>query len=52
MVKKLICLIWGHKTVHKAYTGETLPVTGKLGNAYKVALYRYERTSYCTRCGK
>lgn len=52
MIKKTICFIWGHKTVHKAYTGEKLSVVGVFGNTYDRSLYRYEKTPYCIRCGK
>lgn len=51
MIKKLICFIWGHKTVHKAYTGQVLSVVGVLGNRYDISLYRYEKTTFCIRCG-
>ena len=33
MITKLICLIWGHETVHKKFTGEKLRVVGALGNS-------------------
>jgi len=51
MIKKLICFIWGHSTVHKAYTGEKMNVVGALGNSYTISLYKYETTPFCTRCG-
>lgn len=52
MIKYLICRIWGHKTVHKAYTGETIDCVGPMGNKYTRSLYKFQRTNYCTRCGK
>jgi len=52
MIKWMICLLWGHKTVHKAYTGEKMKVTRILGNSHDVPLYRYEKTDFCIRCGK
>ena len=52
MLKWLICLLWGHKTVHKAYTGEKIRVRGVGGNEYDISLYKHHRTNYCTRCGK
>ena len=52
MLKKIICFVWVHKTVHKAYTGEKLSLIRRLGNTYEAALYRYERTGFCIRCGK
>jgi len=52
MIKKLICSIWGHKTIHKAYTGEKISVLGMLGYRYDIALYRFKKTDFCTRCGE
>ena len=52
MIKYLICLFWGHKTVHKAFTGEKINCVGVLGNKHIRCLYKFQRTDYCTRCGK
>lgn len=52
MIKYLICLIWGHKTVHKAFTGKKIDCIGLAGNEYTKSLYKFQRTKYCTRCGK
>lgn len=52
MIKKLICFFWGHKIVHKAYTGKIINCVGLAGNEYTRSLYRFEKTDYCTRCGK
>jgi hypothetical protein len=52
MIKKLICYLWGHKTVHKAYTGQKVNCVGLMGNKYTISLYKFERTNFCTRCGK
>ena len=52
MIKEIICLLWGHKTVHKAYTGEKLTLIGRLGNTYELPVYRYEVSNFCTRCGR
>ena len=52
MLIYLICLLWGHKTVHKATTGAfdtTNPLTGL---PQKGHYYRFTRTLFCTRCGK
>ena len=52
MIKHLICWLWGHKTVHKAYTGETMPHHDMLLNqVIQAPLYKWERTKFCTRCG-
>jgi hypothetical protein len=52
MIKKLICFLWGCKTVHRGYTGETIGVDDFLTGARQSLLYRWERTPFCTRCGK
>lgn len=52
MIKKLICRIWGHKTVHKAYTGEKVSVLGALGYRYDISLFRYQKTDFCIWCGE
>ena len=52
MIKKLLCWLWGHKTVVKAYTGETMIADGAFDRDVKHPLYRWERSKFCTRCGK
>jgi len=52
MLKKVLCFLLGHKTVHKAYTGEKMCCVGVLGNEYDILMFHYNRTSFCTRCGK
>ena len=53
MIKKLICWIWGHKTVHKVVTGHTMEVTQPMtGMLNTVPLFKYERTPFCPRCGE
>jgi len=51
MIKKFLCRLWGHKTVHKAFTGETIDCIGVLGNVYTQSLYKFQKTDYCIRCG-
>lgn len=51
MIKALICLVWGHKTVVKAYTGETYETCSYGGNPLSVSLYKWERQRFCLRCG-
>jgi ribosomal protein L33 len=49
----LICHLWNHKTMHKAYTGETIMYTDRITNTLiKVPLHKWERMPYCTRCGQ
>lgn len=53
MIKKFICFIWGHKVVHKAFTGNTMPSINKLtGQKEDILLYKWEKSKFCTRCGK
>ena len=53
MIKWLICHLWGHKTVHRAVSGNTMRVSNRLSSGMEtVPLYVFLRTSYCTRCGK
>ena len=53
MLKKLICWLWGHKTVHKVVTGNTMEVTEPMTGLLKtVVLCKWERTPFCTRCGR
>ena len=52
MGKRLICWLWGHDTVRKAYTGQMLDTVGQLGNRYTVSLYKWEKSKFCLRCGK
>ena len=42
----------GHKTVHKAYTGQIIKATNPAGFEHNMLMYKYHRTNYCTRCGK
>lgn len=51
MIKRLICWLWGHNFVVKAYTGETMEVTNGLGTALTASLYRFERQPFCVLCG-
>jgi hypothetical protein len=52
MIKWLICRLWGHQTMAKAYTGETYQVTSYAGIQHTSALYRWERQRFCCRCGR
>jgi len=53
MIKKLICWLWGHKTIHKAVTGNTMEITQSMtGMLNTVPIFKYERTTFCTRCGE
>jgi len=52
MIQKLRCWLFGHKTVVKAYTGETVVADGTFDRDVKHLLYRWERSKFCLRCGK
>jgi len=52
MIKKLICFLWGHKTVVKAYTGNTIPSYNALGMSAPSMAYTLKRLPYCKRCGR
>jgi hypothetical protein len=51
MFKNLICFLFGHKLMAKAYTGNSMSVVGLLGNEYTVSFYRWEPQKFCLRCG-
>lgn len=51
MIKKLLCLVWGHETVVKAFTGQTYQTASYIGNPLSVSLYKWERQRFCLRCG-
>jgi len=52
MIKKFICLIFGHKFMAKAYTGTSQRVIGVVGNEFTVSHYRWISLEQCPRCGK
>lgn len=52
MIRWLLCKVFGHKIVLKAYTGQTMLATNYLGQTLTVSLYKWERQKFCTRCGK
>jgi len=52
MIKWLICVLWGHKTTAKAYTGQTMDARSYAGLDQKVSLYKWHRSEHCLRCGK
>ena len=52
MIKKLICLIWGHKFMVKAYTGQQYEVINRLTGCPEIGnYYKWERQKFCLRCG-
>ena len=51
MIQKFLCWFFGHKTVLKAYTGQTLTADTTFEKDVKHPLYKYERSKFCIRCG-
>ena len=51
MIKKLICLLWGHRTVVRAYTGEKISSSNGVCES-DTLLYIWKRMDFCLRCGK
>jgi len=52
MIQKLLCWIWGHKIVVKAYTGDQIPTENAFGMEIQSSGYVWKRMPYCLRCGK
>ena len=51
MIQRFLCWLFGHKTVHKAFTGQVLVADGAFDRNVKHPLYKYEKTKFCVRCG-
>lgn len=52
MLKSFLCWLFGHKTVYKAYTGQTATVDGVFDRGLIVPVFTWERAKFCLRCGK
>lgn len=52
MIKKLICLIWGHKVWHKTYSGKTIRRITLSGCEVDSLLYSMQYNTICPRCSK
>lgn len=52
MIKRLICWLWGHSIVRKAFTGETFHTTNLMWQEHTISLYVWEKSKFCLRCGK
>ena len=48
----LFCLLFGHKTVHKAMTGNYVIGSNLVGMEFKIPLYRWERTTFVLAVGR
>lgn len=52
MIKKLICLLWGHRQIVKAATGETYQTINQMTGLPQTGhYYVYEKKPFCPRCG-
>ncbi len=51
MLKRFLCWFFGHKTVYKVFTGQTVVIDGYLDRNIVTPVYRWERNKYCLRCG-
>ena len=47
MIKKLICWLWGHKIMVKAFTGNKVEE-----NSVEHLLFKWKKEDNCIRCGK
>ncbi len=52
MLQKLLCWLFGHKTIYKAFTGQTAVVDGVFDRDVKTPINVWERSKFCLRCGK
>ena len=53
MIIKFICWVWGHSSMLKMFTGDTMISTSRLtGGDEKVMLYKWVKQKNCIRCGK
>lgn len=51
MIQKLLCWLLGHKTVYKAFTGQTAVVDGVFDRNINTPVMIWERSKFCLRCG-
>jgi len=52
MIQKLLCWLFGHKTVYKAFTGQTVAVDGHFDRNITTPVMTWERSKFCLRCGE
>ena len=51
MIQKLLCWLFGHKTVFKAFTGQTAVVDGPFERGKTMPITVWSRSKFCLRCG-
>ena len=52
MIKWLICFLWGHKVVAKAFTGQTKRQLHAFRGEEDINFYKWQRLPFCIRCGR
>jgi len=52
MIQKMLCWLIGHKTVYRAFTGQTTVVDGTFDKNIVTPLMKWEKSEFCLRCGK
>ncbi|HUV56344.1 MAG TPA: hypothetical protein VMV84_03845 [Dehalococcoidales bacterium] len=52
MLKRFLCWLLGHKTIYKGYFGETVKIDTAFDKDQVVPVLKWERSSFCLRCGK
>ena len=51
MIQKLLCWLFGHKTVYRAFTGQTAVVDGAFDRGLTMPVMVWARSKFCLRCG-
>lgn len=52
MIQKLLCFLFGHKTLYKAFTGQIATIDGVFDRDIKTPIMTWQRSKFCLRCGK
>ncbi len=52
MIQRLLCWLFGHKTMFKAAIGSTITVDTHFEKDQKLPLMKWERSKLCLRCGR
>ena len=53
MIKKLWCLIWGHKVVGKVFTGKYAEIYDRsIMGIVKIPIMGKRKSDFCLRCGE
>lgn len=53
VIQKLMCWIFGHKTMYVAFTGQTVEVSHAFFDKdFLTPVNKHARSKHCLRCGK